>query len=290
MNVNDAFGRLRRANPVVGDVGAPPIEHVLKQAGRPVAARISGRRRAGTVSAIALAAAIAVAVAVGAVMWGGHRRAAVGASASGVPSGARQLISLLAVLRRPQTAADRAVPWLADEVQRRPFDQPVPTLTRRVFTFPNGRGLFMVVVRHPAVGVPQSPPVRRLDGVALWSLCCNGTAQPAVSLRAHTQLLPEERGVPDAHATYYAYSIVPDGVARVRWVFAALRSATQIRSRVTAWATVHNNVAVAAVTPRPRPVLSATWYAADGHVIAQHTWTRNPTLCRLRPNSCQSYQ
>lgn len=289
MNIDDAFDRLRRANPVVGDVGAPPIDDVLERLGDLPAAAIFRRRRAGAASLISLSAGVVLVVVVGALLLSGHSRSSTTAG-SGVPSRAHQLISILAVLRRPQTPSDRGVPWRADEVARRIDDQPVPTLTRRVFTFPNGRGLFLVVVTHPtAFGAPPPLPARLGDGVALWSLCCNGPAEPALSLRLHKQLLPEERGVPHAHARYYAYSVVPDGVARVKWVFASLRSPTHTWPQTTVWAKAQNNVAVAAVLPIPRSVLAATWYAADGRIIAARRWTRNRHYCQRHPNSCQSY-
>jgi hypothetical protein len=290
VNVNDAFERLQRANPVLGDVGAPPIEHVLGRVDEVPTVRLPAPRRAGAASWVGVLAGVVIAVAVGGLLLTAHSRSPADATASHAQSGPRQLISILGVLRRPQTAGDRSVPWPAVEVDRRFYDQPILTLTRRVFTFPNGRGLFLVVVTHPTrFGVPPSLPARIGDGVALWSLCCNGTAESAASLRAHAQLLPEERGVPHAHAKYYSYSIVPDGVARVRWVFAALHSPTQTHSQATVWTTVHNNAAVAAVAPIPRPVLSATWYAADGHVIAKHTWNRSRRLCKRHPGNCQSY-
>jgi hypothetical protein len=297
--VDEAFGRLQRANPVVGDVGAPPIEDVLSRLGDAPDAAASAGRKGRLASVLVVSVAVTVVVAVGALFLSAHRRHTAGAAASGVsvqaPPGvsvqAHQLVSLLAVLRRPQTAADRAVPWTTAEVPRRFYDGPVPTLTRRVFTFPGGRGLFMVVLTHPtAFGAPPALSPRLGDGVALWSLCCNGSGEPAAALRAHTQLLPEERGVPGGHAEYYAYSVIPDGVARVKWVFAPLRSPTRTWPRTTIWAKVQNNVAVAPVVPIPRAVSSATWYAADGRVVAHQVWTSNRHVCESHSNRCASYR
>jgi hypothetical protein len=142
----------------------------------------------------------------------------------------------------------------------------------------------MVVVSRPtAFGLPPALPTRVGDGVALWSLCCNGVAETAASLSEHKQLLPEERGVPLAHAAYYAYSVVPDGVVRVRWVMAGLHG------RVTVWATVRDNAAVARVVPLPLPVLGATWYAVGGRVVATRSWNFSPHFCRGHPNRCRSY-
>ncbi len=288
MNIDDAFDRLRRANPVVGDVGAPPIDDVLERLGDLPAAAIFRRRRAGAASLSSLSAGVVLVVVVGALLLSGHSRSSTTAGWG---------------CRPERTSSSRSSPSCDDrrrlriggcvacrEVARRIDDQPVPTLTRRVFTFPNGRGLFLVVVTHPtAFGAPPPLPARLGDGVALWSLCCNGPAEPALSLRLHKQLLPEERGVPHAHARYYAYSVVPDGVARVKWVFASLRSPTHTWPQTTVWAKAQNNVAVAAVLPIPRSVLAATWYAADGRIIAARRWTRNRHYCQRHPNSCQSY-
>jgi thiol-disulfide isomerase/thioredoxin len=207
-------------------------------------------------------------------------------------SATRSLVSELAVLRRPQTPADRAVPWPSSQLLgRRPFDQPVPSLTRRVFTFPNGRGLFMVVLAHPTADGGPGPvlPPQLGDGVALWSICCNGVGQPAAWLGAHKQLAPEERGVPQSTAVYYAYSVVPDGVSRVRWIFAGLRTAKRTWPRATVWATVQNNVAVARVVPFPLPILSATWYSTNGRIIASQTWTQNLTVCKQHRDRCAGY-
>jgi len=207
-------------------------------------------------------------------------------------SATRALVAEFAVLRRPQTAADRAVPWPSSEIAaHQPFDHPVPALTRRVFTFPNGRGLFMVVLAHPTTSGGPGPalPPQLGDGVALWSICCNGIAQPAGSLAAHEQLVPEERGVPQSTGVYYAYSVVPDGVTRVKWIFAGIRTPKRTWPRATVWTTVQNNVAVARVVPFPLPILSATWYSPNGRIIASQTWTQNRRACKQHPARCAGY-
>jgi hypothetical protein len=66
--------------------------------------------------------------------------------------------------------------------------------------------------------------------------------------------------------------VVPDGVARVRWELVNPGQATP----ATVYPRVHDNVAIAPWTPAPRAtrlineqlLAGATWYAADGHVIA----------------------
>jgi len=282
-----AFAPARALEPADSEVAAV-LERVARRRRRFAAwPRWLARVRIGD---LFTASGVAIAVAVAAIVLVGHARPPSTPATSAHVTAARGLASQLAVLRRAQTAADRAVPWPADTVNRRSFDRTVPGLTRRVFTFPNGRGLFMVVLTHPtASSAPPALLARLGDGVALWSLCCNGVSEPAFWLRAHKQLLPEERGVPQANALYYAYSVVPDGVASVKWVFAAVHTPKRMWPRATVWATVHNNAAVAKVLPFPRPVLSATWYAANGHIIASQTWTRNRRVCKQHPSSCRSY-
>jgi hypothetical protein len=296
-----AFASTRVLEPTDSEVAAV-LERVAQRRQRFAAQpRPLARVRIGGLFA-ASGAALAIAIAVAAIVLVGHGRPTSAPRATApVPASARGLVSQLAVLRRPQTAADRAVPWSAASVEQRrwrsqrgepiqSFDQPVPTLTRRVFTFPNGRGLFMVVLANPtATGAPPPLPARLGDGVALWTLCCNGVGEPSAWLRGHPQLLPEERGIPHSTAVYYAYSVVPDGVARVKWVFAGLHTRSRTWPPATTWAKVQNNVAVAKVVPFPLPVLSATWYAADGRVIASQSWTQNLRHCEKHSRSCAYY-
>ncbi|MGH2873932.1 MAG: hypothetical protein ACRDL5_15905 [Solirubrobacteraceae bacterium] len=284
-----AFAPARALEPTDSEVAAV-LERVAVRHGGAGPSWLARVRVGGLFAAFGVAIAVAVAAA-GIVLVGHARPSRAPAAGAVVPAAARGLVSQLAVLRRPQTAADRAVPWSTDQVQRRSFDRLVPGLTRRVFTFPNGRGLFMVILAHPtSYGAPGSLlPSRLGDGVALWSLCCNGVDEQASWLSADTQLVPEERGVPQASAMYYAYSVVSDRVARVKWTFAGVRTPTRTWPRATIWAKVQNNVAVARVMPFPLRVLSATWYGTDGHVIASRTWTLKRRSCQQQPSRCAHY-
>ena len=63
--------------------------------------------------------------------------------------------------------------------------------------------------------------------------------------------------------------IVPDGVARVQWVFSGAGFGIVHPRPVTVTPQLHNNVALAPVDPGEGPLAHATWYAHDGHVIRQ---------------------
>lgn len=64
---------------------------------------------------------------------------------------------------------------------------------------------------------------------------------------------------------------MPDGVARVKWTFGGDGFGIAHPHAVTVYPPVINNVAVAAVAPGEGPLIDATWYGADGHVIATAT-------------------
>jgi hypothetical protein len=81
---------------------------------------------------------------------------------------------------------------------------------------------------------------------------------------------------------------VPDGVTRVRW---ELIDPGQSRP-VTVYPQIHDNVAVAPITPTPDPravgltdeqdLASAVWYGAHGNVIA--SVNELPALLRVNSN------
>jgi hypothetical protein len=67
-------------------------------------------------------------------------------------------------------------------------------------------------------------------------------------------------------------SLVPDQVARVRWVFSGRSpDGKRLRTPVTIYPTVRDNVAIAPLTRRQGLLAAATWYDASGLAIA--TWT-----------------
>lgn len=63
-------------------------------------------------------------------------------------------------------------------------------------------------------------------------------------------------------------SLVPDGVARVKWMFTGAGYGIPHPRPVIVFAAVHGNVAAAPVTPGQGPLAAAVWYGTGGRVIA----------------------
>jgi hypothetical protein len=240
-----------------------------------IESELHGRRRAGPFRrrpsagslALVLSTLVTIAVAIGAIALLHHlngRREPSAASANG-------LIARLAVLRRPQTAADVLPAHLK---LAHPQGTIIPSLTRLVAA-PPGATLFLVVTTPPTgPRVLWSP--RLGDQVSIVAVSNRGATQslavPAVDLSDAEEVTPvggiltpgAGRGptLPVLRGAYDV-AVVPDRVARVRWRFA---DATGQPGRAVD-AHLSNNVAY---FPRQRSaavLLRATWYAADGSVI-----------------------
>jgi hypothetical protein len=245
------------------------LEAELVRAGRERQRRFQHRRRVPRLSlggfATALAAGAAVAVALVAIVLAGHHRNAAQTTGARNTLRARQLISKLAVLRRPQTAADQAIPA---HLNQGPTHGPqVVTLTRLVATPPGAR-VFLVVNQPPATGPIWSP--RLGDQVAIVTVNARGAqegvGEPAANLTNGMFAFPYPVGTSQAGrpgSQIYEIGIVPDGVARVRWAFAGVGG----RHPRAVNATVADNVAISALLELPGRLTRATWYAADGHQV-----------------------
>jgi hypothetical protein len=72
----------------------------------------------------------------------------------------------------------------------------------------------------------------------------------------------------------YDVSIVPDGVARVRWTFADRAGGPGAVVSAPAF----NNLAIAPVSRATAVLLSASWYAADGSVVPTSTEARDQAI------------
>ena len=250
------------------------------------------RRRAGGGLVVALASGAAIAVAVIAIGVTGHGGSS-GRSSSHESACTRKLFAGLGVLRRPQTAADRAFqPPPLPEAQPIPERKGllssggaayaplrinlVPSLTRLARTLPGGRRVFLVVYAPPPAGLAADL------GDEVWAyLTTPGTRSP-VSLGSPLSgaFLSSLDKLPplDYAATFIA--LVPDGVARVVWTFPrqTIPSFKAPGGRVfpgrvvrgaTLVATVSGNVAAVGARHPVEPFPSSTtWLAADGHVIA----------------------
>jgi hypothetical protein len=227
------------------------------------------------------AAVIAVAIATPGL------RSHTGRSAVAVPAAAHQLASLLGVLRRPQTAADRGFPSSIPVAG--PQGATVLTaLTRRVGELPgNGAprtdrssfSLYLLVTgpssRSRSKGsdrvqiatvVGTSTYLHLLPGVAASELYEAKSALPTSDLEPPSGLGGTGLAWP-AGVRGYWFSIVPDGIARVRWAIAAPLGQGARWKRFTVYPKVQNNVAVGRFVPPGDFRVTVTWSRPDGHVV-----------------------
>jgi hypothetical protein len=235
-----------------------------RAAGRPTRVRQRWWRAGSLVVVLSTLVTVAVVVGLFALL---HHRSDGGSSSA---ASAKSLIARLAVLRRPQTAAD-VLPARPKLVHL--HGTIIPSLTRLVDSPPGAR-LYLVV----------STPDR--EQTALWDPKL-GDQVSIVTLTAHnatdSQPLPAA-GLSDAHQVFpggrlpagpvarshqlrgsaaYEVSVIPDGVARVRWTFLSApgKPPHSVKARVG------NNVAYAPYGPAGGIPLSGRWSAADGTVI-----------------------
>ena len=272
--ISDPIERLRAANP---EPWCPPpsIEEVwrrieardrmpqdssLTRAGGLVTAGARLRSTGGVVAAVS---SVAVVLALGAIALLVHGRGTV----AGGSGGAQELISRLAVLRRPQTPADLLPSRLHIASPLTPRGRIVPQFTRLVRSLPDAR-LYLVVTTWS----PDSIWSRQFgDQVSIVEISGgHGTETvpiPAADLtnaNEVSEITPAGLGARPQRGAYWV-GIVPDGVARARWTFA--KNLTEPGPVLDA--AVANNVAVTTASPSGSPVpLRAAWYAPNGQRVA----------------------
>jgi hypothetical protein len=290
----------------------PQLEHDLRQAAQrvlpaaadpttgPMAIPSSDRRRPmrlsiGTaVATISALVAVAVAgLALALLSSTSHRQESLG---RGIPSLSdaptlRRLVDHFAVLRRPQTSADRS--WAGASHASGLSAELVPSLTRLAATTRGGVRIFLTVDR-------QLQPADHRAASAVYSMSVSAVYRPGTCprigvVRQHGgrvcvfsapwgpnvgdyTIVPSPLG-PESGASTFV-SIVPDGVVRVRWVFRcpAGRFARCHGLRTdTVAPPVHGNVA-AAFLPSIYPIPAVTWFDSAGRrvvVYNQHEPGKN---------------
>ena len=235
-------------------------DRVLTRRSAPAAVRARVRSLAGVMAALL---GVAVAIAVGAIALVSHGQG----TPAGDTAGTQQLIAKLAVLRRPQTAADILPSDLHIRSRLSPPGTVIPQLTRLVRVLPDAR-LYLVVTTWS----PDSTWSRRLgDQVSIVEISGGHAAQtvpsPAADLTNANEvfdLTPAGLGSPSQRGDYNV-GIVPDGVARVRWTFPNRQNEPGAVLDVA----VAENVAVTQARRDTGPlVLRAAWYAPDGQRVA----------------------
>jgi hypothetical protein len=259
---------------------------------------IQGQHRRMTVGGIvsAFSAIVAIVIAVGALALLGHDRQR-SSNTTGARS-ERQLVGEYAVLRRPQTAADRNDAGPLDLPARTyAFVQghqalrleytDIPSLTRVVRQDGVEVSLFVVHITlsralsakvHPAtvpgvvqIGAPGraqiSNRLRGLEGYSLWARVAGAPDRHPrlVSSTASFTILPAVPAPADS-----IIAVVPDNVARVDWTWPRQFNTTTLKydPPLAIRAAAHNNVAIASAA-RDLPPAAATWEAADGRLLAR---------------------
>jgi hypothetical protein len=207
------------------------------------------------------------------VIAGGQQQA--GPLATRAAQGTGALTERLAVLRRPQTAADRTLP--AREVTARGLvlDR---KLVRLIAVLPAHRlGTVRVSLIVHVVTRPGAQPFTRADrrGAALASLLAvtsrgdNGHAGFAgtepVTAGQLDDPLQQLSGVGPPNLQV---GLVPDNVARVEMVYSGAGFGVFHPRQMVVDSSPRHNVSVVASRAVDGPLLRATWYAADGRVIA----------------------
>lgn len=210
----------------------------------------------------------------------------------------KQLLDHFAVLRRPQTAADRS--WRGGDQRGGPFSVKLTGLTRLAQTLSSGERAFLTVdqIRRTIPGT-ANPPVGSVlmtvelvdkqgnSSGALYSRQVGdftifpsrlGSRPPRPRRAGRGQIPPRlflRRGGPAVWT-----SAVPDGVSRVRWTFACVSGrfsrCNGFRGPLAVDLPVHENVVAARIAATDnctffgcRPTI-VTWYDAAGRQIATY--------------------
>lgn len=267
---------------------------VARGATQPAPSRLRVRLRPGDVAAV-LAVAVSLAVAVFALALLGHGPRIAKTPAT-TPTAARpvptlpQLLANVAVLRRPQTAADRSWP---PACKCGSGSRELPKLTRLAATLSDGDRVFLTVARLRVGGQLNQAAGTYALSVEVVDRHGDATGTnfgPNVDYTVFPLSLLPRHGQASAPAPTWV-SIIPDGVTHLRWTFACdpalLPTRCADRRRVIVNLPVHNNVAAARVPATGecdphggicRPPAVVTWYGAGGQVVASFSRTAKSNL------------
>ena len=205
-------------------------------------------------AAVAIAGLSSLVFAVLAIALLGHRAPLHqdGASAA-VPAGAQRLVSALAILRRPQTTADRS---LAADAVAQGAGPLIPSLTRLAVNRPGVK--VFVVVNEPGVDGEAVWPARLGDEVSVIAQVDHRTYR---SFPVPYGALRDPRT--GSNAGGFIVGLVPDRVAKVRWSFPVKAGSYRLFGHVM------NNIALEHLgSAAPQAVAPTDWFAADGHLMS----------------------
>ena len=253
-----------------------------------------GRRPRGAV-ALLLSTAVVIALALGAVVTlGGRRQPHTTVRTPAVsPAGVRHLVGILGVLRSAQTPADRPpalVPRLTSRLGLTFVGTPDLALMRFATTTPWGERLYVVPINPPTAQqiarftkrVPAAQRSRliklirgRAETLMVLSIDGAGGAGDAATIEQGHGIGTEGAGrtfAGGSTATRITL-VVPDGVAKVKFVFPRQSSPEQPAAPVyphslAVIAPVRDNIAAVQVD---RDVMDGSvpmiWYGPDGQVV-----------------------
>jgi hypothetical protein len=255
----------------------------------------AGRPRHGSRGAVAilLSTAAVIAIVLGAVVaLGGHRRPAPTTASAASASSPRQLVGILGVLRRPQNAADRPAALLSRYTRslgEALVGTPDLALMRYAATTPWGERLYVVPMNPPTaqeiarfgkrVAGPRKQLLRMLrdrpETLMVVSADGAGGAGDAADIENGQGIGTEGAGrsfAGGSTATRITI-VVPDGVAKVRFVFPRQPSPAQpgaptYAHSLSAVARVHGNIAALQVD-RDVAVgrFAMIWYGPSGRIV-----------------------
>lgn len=232
-------------------------DELVATAARRAAVATPRRRWGGTVAVAVGIACTLVVVVVAVAAVGGREPAVPGRSTGG---GVAALEAKLAVLRRPQTAADRTYSRYI-----RASGSVIAKLARLATTVDTagGRARVYLLVRQRSrfAGLIAVDPDGQVAGetgpVTAATLEPNAVGASGLIVRGIG--IERNRGV--------SVGIVPDGVTRVKWTFTGADYGVLHPRPVTVYPEVRGNVAVAPIRPDQGPLASAVWYGAGGRMV-----------------------
>lgn len=276
---DDTIDAIRRVNPVPVELPAPPIEPLLSRLGASVPR--TPRRIGGSGWLVAaLSGAVTIAVVVLALVLVGPGRSPTMTTQpprAVVPAAARPLASILAVLRRPPTVADRN--HLLRQMLKRDaqnpttlgvLGRPVVSLLRFATVAPWGAKIYLVPFLPPTAAAerrlpPKDRGVTTPTTATLATFPDNGADVVAAEIEGGRDIGNMAYGArhPSAQARARWVMIVPDGVTKVA-IWQLTTTATQSPKPIVA--AVHNNVA-AFVAPSLTQPGKELWYGPNGHIV-----------------------
>ncbi|MGP0047969.1 MAG: hypothetical protein ACLPZR_03840 [Solirubrobacteraceae bacterium] len=291
---DDTVERLRRLNPVPGEVPAPPIETVMQLRALESSSPVARRRRPVGLGAVmpALSTVLAIAIAATAVLTLTHRsEQPSGRTSSAVPAAAKQLVSELAVLRRPQTAADLNSPALQrflrnDRIPIRALrGTPIRSLIRLAAITPFGKVFLIPFLPPTKTAIAKLPaPLRRLAAyqiahqghLATLGLLAAGGASGGFT---PASLETEGAGISGGSSPTEVVLVIPDGVVKITVLLPRQRIPGErlYKHSLSITVAVHDNIAAFQVDRYADAVGTENmiWYGPTGNVVRRIGNTRN---------------